>query len=78
MDKQVTIYTTPTCVHCHEAKEFLDNKGIEYTEYDVSESDEKKEEMREKAGRLTVPVIEVGDEVMVGFDGSKLSGLLGV
>ena len=76
--KNVTIYSTPTCHFCQLAKEFLTEKGIEYTDYDVSTDMEKRKEMIEKSGQMGVPVIYVGDEMMVGFDKDKLSSSLGI
>ena len=78
MDKQVTIYSTPTCHFCHSAKEFLTEKGVPFTDYNVAEDAEKRAEMIEKSGQLGVPVIFVGDEMIIGFDQGKLSSLLGV
>ena len=76
--KDVTIYSTPTCHFCQLAKEFLNGKNITYTEHNVAEDAEKRQEMMEKTGQMGVPVIVVGDEVLVGFDEGKLSSLLGL
>ncbi|MBL7045503.1 MAG: glutaredoxin family protein [Parcubacteria group bacterium] len=78
MDKKVTIYSTPTCHFCQLAKEFLKEKGIEYTDYNVGEDMEKRQEMMEKSGQMSVPVIFVGDEMMIGFDKGKLAKAVGV
>jgi len=77
-DKAVTIYSTPSCHFCQAAKAFLKGKSIAYTEYDVASDTEKRQEMIEKSGQMGVPVIFVGDQMMVGFDEAKLSGLLGL
>ncbi|KKR39153.1 MAG: Glutaredoxin-related protein [Parcubacteria group bacterium GW2011_GWB2_40_8] len=76
--KNVIIYSTPTCVYCKMAKEFLTEKGIEFTDYDLSVDMEKREEVVKKTGQMAVPVIEVDGEMMVGFDKDKLSSLLGI
>ena len=73
MDKDVTMYTTPTCHFCHMAKEFLKGKGIEYTDYNVAEDADKRKEMIERSGQMGVPVIFVGSEMLIGFDKDKLS-----
>ena len=78
MDKEIIIYSTPTCHYCQMTKEFLKEKGIEYTEHNVAEDAEKRSEMIEKSGQMGVPVIYVGDEMMIGFDQGKLSTLLGI
>jgi len=78
MDKPVTIYTTPTCHFCHAAKEFFKENNIAFTEHDVAADMEKRKEMVEKSGQMGVPVIFVGDQMIVGFDEGKLRDLLGV
>lgn len=78
MDKTVTIYSTPTCHFCQMTKDFLKEKGIAYTEFDVAHDLEKRQEMIQKSGQMGVPVIFVGDELIVGFDQGKLSSSLGI
>ncbi len=76
--KDVVIYSTPTCHFCQMTKEFLKENSIEYTDYNVAEDAEKRKEMVEKSGQMGVPVIFIGEEMMVGFDKEKLSSLLGI
>ena len=78
MDKQVVIYSTPTCHFCQGAKEFLKENNIAFTDFNVAEDMEKRQEMIEKSGQMGVPVIFVGDEMMIGFDKDKLSSTLGL
>jgi len=78
MQKEVIIYSTPTCHYCQMTKEFFKEKGIEYTDYNVAEDAEKREEMIEKSGQMGVPVIYIGDEMMIGFDQKKLKAALGI
>jgi len=76
--KPVVIYSTPTCVYCKAAKDFFKANNIAYTEYNVAADLKKREEMIEKSGQMGVPVIEVGADIVVGFDKAMLSQLLGV
>ncbi|CAN5707892.1 glutaredoxin family protein [soil metagenome] len=78
MDKNITIYSTPTCHFCHMAKDFLTENNVAFTDYDVQTSLEKRQEMIEKSGQMGVPVIFVGDEMMIGFDKQKLASLAGI
>ena len=78
MDKTVTIYSTPTCHFCQMTKEFLGEKGIAYTDYNVASDLEKRQEMIQKSGQMGVPVIVIGDELIVGFDKEKLESVLGI
>jgi len=60
------------------AKEFFAEKGVQYTAYDVSTDAAKREEMIQLTGQLGVPVIKVGEDIMVGFDRMKLADKLGI
>ena len=76
--KNVTIYSTPTCHFCQMSKEFFKEKGITYTEFDVAHDLEKRQEMIQKSGQMGVPVIFVGDEMIIGFDKERLASTLGI
>lgn len=76
--KQVTIYTTPTCHFCHMAKDYFREHNIQFSEYDVLTDLDKRREMVEKSGQLGVPVITIGDDVIIGFDKSQIDYLLGI
>lgn len=78
MPKKVEIYSTPTCHFCHMTKEFFKEKGIQYTDHDVSTDAAKRQEMIEKTGQLGVPVIVVDDNILIGFNKDKLASLLGI
>jgi glutaredoxin-like YruB-family protein len=78
MDKNVTIYTTPTCHFCKMAKDFFTEKGVQFTAYDVAADAAKRAEMIELTGQLGVPVIVINDDIMVGFDREKLAAKLGI
>lgn len=76
--KTVNIYTTPSCTYCKMAKEFFKEKGIEYHEFDVAADPERRSHMIDLTGQLGVPVIEIGDAIVVGFNRPKVAELLGV
>lgn len=78
MDKEITIYSTPTCHFCHAAKEFFDENKVTYTDFDVASDLDKRKEMIDMTGQMGVPVIRIGDDVMVGFDEPKIKELLDV
>lgn len=79
---EVTIYSTPTCGYCTLAKDFLQEKGVQYKEIDVSVDQQKAQEMVEKTGQMGVPVIIINkdgqEEILVGFDQVQLTNLLGI
>ena len=76
--KKVTIYSTPTCSHCKSAKAFFNENNVEYVEYDVALDEARRSEMIDKSGQMGVPVIEIDDKMVVGFDKDKVSEMLGL
>ncbi len=78
MEKTVTIYSTPSCHFCHMTKDYLKEKGITFTDYDVASDLEKRQEMLSKSGQMGVPVVFVGDQMIIGFNKAKLDELLDI
>ncbi|MAF13427.1 MAG: NrdH-redoxin [Parcubacteria group bacterium] len=76
--KNVTIYSTPTCVYCKKTKAFFKENNVEYTEIDVSLDQKKAQEMIDKSGQMGVPVIDIDGKIMVGFDQKGLTEALGL
>lgn len=76
MAKDVTIYSTPVCHFCQAAKEYFKENSVEYTDFDVAADAEKRQEMIEMTGQMGVPVIRIGDDVVIGFDQGKVEELL--
>ncbi len=75
-ERQITIYSTPTCPYCQHAKRYLSDKGVVYTEKDVTTDIAARDELVRKSGRLQVPVIEIDGSIVVGFNRPKLEELL--
>ena len=75
---KVKIYTTQTCTYCFMAKDWFKENNIKYEEIDVSQNEEARKKLVEKTGQMAVPVIEVGEETIIGFDKNKLSELLDI
>jgi glutaredoxin-like YruB-family protein len=73
---KVKVYSTPTCLWCVKAKDFLKKNKIDFTEINVAADHDAAEEMIEKSGQISVPVIEIGDEIIVGFDEPRIKHLL--
>ena len=74
----VTIYSTPSCHFCKEAKELFNSNSVPFTEYNVASDLEKRKEMIQKSGQMGVPVITIGDSLVVGFNEPKLRSLLAI
>jgi len=76
MDTTVTIYSTPSCHFCHAAKDFFTEHNVAFTDHDVAVDLERRAEMVDLTGQMGVPVIRIGDDVVVGFDEDKVKELL--
>lgn len=66
---KVEIYSKDYCPYCVQAKALLEEKGVEFAEYDVTSDEAKRDEMMERSGGtlMTVPQIYIGDELIGGF-----------
>lgn len=78
MDKKVIIYSTSTCPFCIRAKQFLRENNIKFSDIDVSDDQEKAQEMIKRSGQMGVPVLDIDGEIIVGFDKEKIKEVLGL
>jgi glutaredoxin 3 len=82
---EVVLYTKFGCGFCNRAKRLLDEKGVAYTEHDITMGGPRRAEMMERAPMArTVPQIFIGDVHVGGSDdlaalerSGKLDALLG-
>ena len=74
--KEVKMYSTPTCHFCHMAEDYFKANNIAYTKFDVSTDESKRAEMMERTGQMGVPVIMIGEEIIIGFNQEKIEELL--
>jgi glutaredoxin 3 len=65
----VTIYTKAWCPYCRAAKELLDQKGVPFTELEITREPKRRQEMMAKSGgRATVPQVFIGERHVGGCD----------
>lgn len=64
----ITIYSASWCGFCHMAKDYLDKKGIEYTDLDVEHDPEALKASVDKSGQRGIPVIDIDGTIIVGFN----------
>jgi glutaredoxin-like YruB-family protein len=72
----VQIYTTPACKWCKMLKEYLDANNVSYQNFDVSRDKYSALEMIKKSGQSAVPVIDIDNNIIVGFEKEQLDKLL--
>lgn len=72
----VEIYTTPTCSQCAKTRAWLTAQGIGFTDYNIVNDPEALQRMIEISGSRNVPVIRIGERVIVGFNESEIAASL--
>jgi glutaredoxin 3 len=65
---KIQIYSTPYCGYCRAAKMFLQQKGVEYNDIDLSKDDNLRSALAEKYSWYTVPMIVINDRFIGGYD----------
>ena len=74
----ITIYSATWCAFCHAAKDYLDKKGVKYTDKDVDSSPNIAREAMAVSGQTGIPVLKIGDQVIIGFDRPRIDAALAV
>lgn len=78
MDKNVKVYSTPTCPWCVRAKQFLKDSNIPFEDIDVSSNQLAAQEMVQRSGQMGVPVLDINGQIIVGFDKERINSALGL
>ena len=76
MDTKITIYSADWCAFCHAVKDYLDKKGIKYTERNVEHDQAFAIEAVEKSGQTGIPVLDIDGTIIIGFDRPKIDAAL--
>jgi glutaredoxin 3 len=72
----ITIYSASWCAFCHAAKDYLGSKGIKYTDKDIEADPANAQAVVDKSGQMGIPVLEIDDQIIVGFDRPKIDAAL--
>ena len=72
----IKIYSTPRCPWCVAAKDFFNSINLPFEDIDVSVDEKAAELMIEKSGQAGVPVIEIDDQVIIGFNKPLIEEIL--
>lgn len=71
----VTLYSTPGCEPCNEARKLLDSRGVPFKEVSVTESSYLAE-LKKAVGSDSVPALMVGSEAHKGFEAGAYQRML--
>jgi glutaredoxin len=71
----LVMYIKPGCPYCQKARDFYNEKNIEFIEYDAQNNKQRQQEMLDySGGDLVVPCIVVGGEYVQSGWGEPLRG----
>lgn len=70
------VYSTDTCPWCTVAKDFLKENNVEFEVKNVAEDEVAKDELMQKTGQLSVPVLDIDGTIIVGFDKEAITQAL--
>lgn len=77
----VKVFALSTCPYCRMTRKYLDENGVEYDVLEVdlltgAERDDAIAEVKELSGGTSFPVIVVGEDIIVGFNKTRMKELL--
>lgn len=72
----VKVYSTETCPWCDKAKEYLKSLNVEFESVNVSGDKQAAMELVKKTRQMGVPVVQVGEEYIVGYNPDAISAAL--
>ncbi len=82
MSPKITIYTSPSCSHCQQLKQWLAEKSLAYTEKDVIDHEENRNFIFQKTNQMEVPIIIINsskppiETIIIGFSPDKIKSAL--
>jgi glutaredoxin 3 len=72
----VMVYSANWCAFCHAAKDYLDRLGVKYEVRDVEQDPKFAQEAVTKSGQMGIPVLDIGGDIILGFDRPKIDTAL--
>jgi Glutaredoxin-like protein, YruB-family len=73
----IKVYTTNTCPWCVKVKNYLKSENIEFEELNVQDDMVAREEMIKKSNQMGVPVLDINNNIIIGFDKPAILKALG-
>lgn len=72
---RITLYSTRRCPHCRQAKQWLQEQGLRFQEFDIERNARASREFQ-RLGARGVPVLVINGKRLDGFDPKRLRRLL--
>jgi len=74
----VKVFSTPTCPWCKKVKDYLKSNNVEFQDINVAEDVAARKEMFQISNQMGVPVVQIDDKVILGFDKDAIDETLGL
>jgi glutaredoxin 3 len=72
----VKVYSIPECPWCRKVKAYLSSKNVPFTSIDVESDDAGRQALAELSPEMNLPVLDIGGQIVVGFDKEKIDQYL--
>ena len=72
----ITVFTTTQCAYCAMVKKYLSSKGKQYDVVNLDDNPSLRQELINKTGAMTVPITQIGEDFIVGWQPAKLAALI--
>ncbi len=76
MQHEVVVYTTSWCGWCRKTLAYLKQQGVAFENRDIEAEDIWREELLEKTGGTSIPVVEIDGQIIRGYDPTRMAQLL--
>lgn len=73
---KVTVYGAEWCPPCHTTKSYLKSRGVDFKYVNVDENPKEGQAIAAKTGWTAIPIIQIGEEYILGFDRPKIDAAL--
>lgn len=74
----IIVYTQNDCPPCKIIKMFLNEFGFAYTEKNINQDEQSRQELTNTYNSYSTPTIVIGEEIITGFDLEKLKKVLDI
>lgn len=71
----ITVFTTTQCAYCAMVKKYLTMKGKEFNVVNLDDDPEARQALMDKTGASTVPITQVNDEYIIGWNPARMAAL---
>ena len=75
---KTTIYGAEWCGSCKVAKKYLEDNNVEFNYLDIETDNVSVDKLAENSGGMGLPVIQINDKFILGFDKLKINETLGI